>query len=369
MNYKELLFNKDKVLSFYPELAVILNKYDEILAEEEFKNGKTNKGGNKRRAGTLGLNEAIIINQINYWNEINKKTGRNLKDGYYWTYNTYDGWAKNDFPYWSADTIRKSISALENMGIIISTDKYNSYKIDNTKWYRVDCDKLQKIIDIVEESENQVPQVERVSCSFVNESCDCVNESYTDGLGNIHKPIPEITTENTTRDYTDNSLSSERASESESPQIKKQNRKKEANELFERVWKLYPKKIGKGQVSDTQKLRLLDIGYDELERAIQRCCEYNKDKDKQYWQNGSTFFNSGYIDFLDENYQDCNSFDGTGVKEIQKEPLSEKEKIRLGMEKARQEFGDRFGEKYWEGMDDGKKIVMLQYLGIHVDEF
>ena len=85
MNYKELLFNKDKVLSFYPELAVILNKYDEILAEEEFNNGKTNKNGKKSRAGTLGLNEAIIINQISYWNEINKKSGNNFKDGYYWT--------------------------------------------------------------------------------------------------------------------------------------------------------------------------------------------------------------------------------------------------------------------------------------------
>ena len=194
MNYKELLFNKDKVLSFYPELAVILNKYDEILAEEEFNNGKTNKNGKKRRAGTLGLNEAIIINQISYWNEINKKSGNNFKDGYYWTYNTYEKWSKSDFPYWSADTIRKTITALEEIGVIISTDKYNSYKIDNTKWYRVDYDKLQEIINIVEEKETQVTQEEY-------ESCDCVCESYIDGHGNVHKPIPENTTDTTYRDY------------------------------------------------------------------------------------------------------------------------------------------------------------------------
>ena len=194
MNYKELLFNKDKVLSFYPELAVILNKYDEILAEEEFNNGKTNKNGKKRRAGTLGLNEAIIINQISYWNEINKKSGNNFKDGYYWTYNTYEKWSKSDFPYWSADTIRKTITALEEIGVIISTDKYNSYKIDNTKWYRVDYDKLQEIINIVEEKETQVTQEEY-------ESCDCVCESYIDGHSNMHKPIPENTTDITNRDY------------------------------------------------------------------------------------------------------------------------------------------------------------------------
>ena len=200
MNYKELLFNKDKVLSFYPELAVILNKYDKILAEEEFNNGKTNKNGKKRRAGTLGLNEAIIINQISYWNEINKKTGNNFKDGYYWTYNTYEKWSKSDFPYWSADTIRKTITALEEIGVIISTDKYNSYKIDNTKWYRVDYDKLQEIINIVEEKETRVTQEEY-------ESCDCVCESYIDGHSNVHKPIPENTTDTTNIDYNTDNIS------------------------------------------------------------------------------------------------------------------------------------------------------------------
>lgn len=164
-----------------------------------------------------------------------------------------------------------------------------------------------------------------------------------------------------------NSLSSERASESESTPTKRQNRKKEANELFERVWKLYPKKIGKGQVSDTQKLRLLDIGYDELSRAVQRCCEYNKDKDKQYWQNGSTFFNSGYVDFLDENYEDSNSFSGAEVKESQKETLSEKERVRMGKEEAKEKLG--YGEEYWDGMDDGQISVMLEYMGIFIDQY
>lgn len=165
-----------------------------------------------------------------------------------------------------------------------------------------------------------------------------------------------------------NSLSSERASESVPPQPKRQSRKKEANELFERIWKLYPKKLGKGKISDTQKLKLLEIGYDELERAIHRYCQYNKDKDKQYWQNGSTFFNSGYIDFLDENYEDS-SLPNVGMKEVQREPLSEKEKIRLGIEKARETFGEEYGESYWSGMDDGEIYGMLGLLGIDVDKF
>ena len=80
-------------------------------------------------------------------------------------------------------------------------------------------------------------------------------------------------------------------------------KKSEANALFEKLWKLYPVKRGKGQVSDTAKLRLLKIGEQELLRAMKR---YNTDLDKDSeWrkpQNGSTFFNSGYVDYLDDNY-------------------------------------------------------------------
>ena len=79
--------------------------------------------------------------------------------------------------------------------------------------------------------------------------------------------------------------------------------KSEADALFERVWKLYPQKRGKGKVSDANKRRLLDIGFDELSRAIDR---YKADlvlDDLRKPQNGSTFFNSGYIDYLDTNYE------------------------------------------------------------------
>ena len=76
------------------------------------------------------------------------------------------------------------------------------------------------------------------------------------------------------------------------------------NDLFERVWKLYPNKKGKGQVSDAKKKKLYEVGYDELERAIDRYKEELKqDADWRKPQNGSTFFNSGFIDYLDKNYE------------------------------------------------------------------
>jgi len=76
--------------------------------------------------------------------------------------------------------------------------------------------------------------------------------------------------------------------------------KKDIDALFESVWLLYPNKKGKGQVSDTQKKKLCAVGYDQLSQCIER---YRSNKpDWQAYQNGSTFFNSGYVDYLDENY-------------------------------------------------------------------
>lgn len=80
--------------------------------------------------------------------------------------------------------------------------------------------------------------------------------------------------------------------------------KESINRLFESLWKLYPKKEGKGQVSKTQKEKLAKIGLEELSRAIERYKMAKAGKDKQYLQNGSTWFNSGHVDYLDANYQE-----------------------------------------------------------------
>lgn len=79
--------------------------------------------------------------------------------------------------------------------------------------------------------------------------------------------------------------------------------KADALALFESLWKLYPVKKGKGQVSDAKKMKLLKIGYDEMKRAIERYIQYVKGIGYLSYQNGSTFFNDGYVDYLDANYE------------------------------------------------------------------
>lgn len=80
----------------------------------------------------------------------------------------------------------------------------------------------------------------------------------------------------------------------------KKNTKEIYSAFFESIWTLYPCKKGKGQVRDSQKSKLYKIGIEELSRCIER---YKSIKPNwQQYQNGSTFFNSGYIDYLDANF-------------------------------------------------------------------
>ena len=84
---------------------------------------------------------------------------------------------------------------------------------------------------------------------------------------------------------------------------KKAPSKKEIEDFFEEVWDLYPVKKGKGQVSESKRKTLYMIGKEEISRAIKRYLdELKKDADWRKPQNGSTFFNSGFIDYLDKNF-------------------------------------------------------------------
>ena len=122
-------------------------------------------------------------------------------------------------------------------------------------------------------------------------------EKISQGVKNFHRGCEKIShnininnnTNNITRDT--NNVHSCSESPEETPE-----------EFFERAWQYYPNKRGKGQVSEKSKERLMSHGWDNVKRAIDR---YLKDLKKDEWrkaQNGSTFFNSGYIDYLDENY-------------------------------------------------------------------
>ena len=94
-------------------------------------------------AKLLGINQAIILQQMHYWLKINQKKGSPQIDGYYWTYNTYQEWA-NQFQWLSAESIKRFILDLENKGVVISR-QFKRAEWDRTKSYTIDYDALENI--------------------------------------------------------------------------------------------------------------------------------------------------------------------------------------------------------------------------------
>ena len=107
-------------------------------------------------ASAIGLNEAIVLQQIHYWLSNSKNKGYE-QDGYKWVYNTYKEWQENNFPFWSENTVQRVFASLEEKGLVISIQPMKS-KYDRTKYYRIDYPKLDtfddpKLVCSLDESE------------------------------------------------------------------------------------------------------------------------------------------------------------------------------------------------------------------------
>jgi uncharacterized phage protein (TIGR02220 family) len=129
----------------------------------------------------IGLNEAVVLQQIHYW----LVSSSRIKEGRKWIYNTYREW-KRQLPFWSESTIKRTIKSLENQGYVMSAN-FNRSKMDHTKWYSIDYEKLAEL----EETEQPPVQIEPASVS------DCGEEE-----ADLVRAIPESTTKITTEKNT-----------------------------------------------------------------------------------------------------------------------------------------------------------------------
>jgi len=88
-------------------------------------------------AARVGVNAAVIYQNILFWTRKNAANGRHVHDGHVWTYNSVK--ALNElFSYLTPDQIRRAISKLLEAGLI-AEGNYNASAYDRTKWYGVPC--------------------------------------------------------------------------------------------------------------------------------------------------------------------------------------------------------------------------------------
>ena len=93
-------------------------------------------------AAIVGLNEAIFLQQIQYW----CATSDHIADGQVWVYNTIDQW-QEQFPFWSAATIFRIVKSLRESGVLLTSSAYNKHATDRTLWYAIDHDALDRLLD------------------------------------------------------------------------------------------------------------------------------------------------------------------------------------------------------------------------------
>lgn len=88
----------------------------------------------------IGLNEAIFLQQVQYW--ISREAGFLDEYGRRWIYNTVKQW-RDQFPFWSESTIKRTIRSLEEQNVLISTMIGNQF--NKTKAYTIDYDRIEEL--------------------------------------------------------------------------------------------------------------------------------------------------------------------------------------------------------------------------------
>ena len=151
----------------------------------------------------VGLNEAILVQQIHYWLQRSKHT----HDGQKWIYNTHESWLEQ-FPFWSKATLKRVITSLKSQGLI-NTGNFNRMKMDRTVWYTINyshpvCSGISESQpEPTKDTERQADQPLGQSEPMLGSDCTDVDTSLSlSHKVNMTSPIPE-TPETTTEITTD----------------------------------------------------------------------------------------------------------------------------------------------------------------------
>lgn len=76
-----------------------------------------------RLAVLIGDRQAVVLQQIHYWLDINRKAQKqdtHFFDEAWWVYNTWKEWQDKNFKFWPIITIRRLFSDLESNGLIVT---------------------------------------------------------------------------------------------------------------------------------------------------------------------------------------------------------------------------------------------------------
>ncbi|HDW3275894.1 TPA: conserved phage C-terminal domain-containing protein [Enterobacter asburiae] len=149
-------------------------------------------------AYSIGLNEAIALQQVNYW--LKETTSGLERDGVRWIYNTNEQWLEQ-FPFWSESTLKRTFTRLKNLGVI-KVEQLNKSQRDMTNYYTINYES--ELLD-----EAKVTKSKSSKCTLPSGQNEPMEEVKVErSIGSkrtalIRSNCTDVLTENTTENTTD----------------------------------------------------------------------------------------------------------------------------------------------------------------------
>jgi hypothetical protein len=144
----------------------------------------------------IGLEAAIVLQQINYWLRLNQEAERTdtFKDGHWWILNTIEEWQAKQFTWWSVSTVKRILSSLENMGLVIS-GRFNKNPYDHTKAYTINYTAVERLslldISCVTKTRTEIIEAVKNFC-FGESNLTQPTDSDRDNRSGQFDPIEEV---------------------------------------------------------------------------------------------------------------------------------------------------------------------------------
>lgn len=96
-------------------------------------------------ANKIGVDKAIALQQLHFFLQ-NPKLGFIDENGIKWFRNSLADWQEHNFHFWSESKISRLYNDLEKQGYVTSRSDLNNHGYDRTKWYTLNYDYVNTIL-------------------------------------------------------------------------------------------------------------------------------------------------------------------------------------------------------------------------------
>jgi DnaD/phage-associated family protein len=235
-------------------------------------------------ATEIGLNESIILLQIEFWISISD----HFIDGKYWTYQSIRDIQKT-FSFWSHETINRAINSLIKLELLDSGN-YNQNRYDKTRWFSLNEEGISKLksisINTLSQNETTFSDSQGLDdeSSFNNLLSNNTKEGLSQNVTPLSTPKKSTLSQNeTTLSQNETALSQDVTTIPETtpettPENSLRNNNNSTNLESDNIFKLYDENIEKLSSMNSELLKDAEetYGSEKVTAAIGQAVKYNK---------------------------------------------------------------------------------------------